>query len=194
MLLVDKDDNELHATFDNGELMDGKFVLGDKENEPELTTDSIQQSLKNLEFSNKQIETISDAVTAMGVGKASTLNINLDVEYDEDNAANNAIELPWFDMIRVNYKIDGGRYILGANANDDIIDKFAEKRTNTITALYNNIDLADQTKESTLSVNEIEFTTFSLDGDIDNRITIDSIELLRSSKNKNKGCLTEHIK
>ena len=194
MLLVDKDDNELHATFDNGELMDGKFVLGDKENEPELTTDSIQQSLKNLEFSNKQIETISDAVTAMGVGKASTLNINLDVEYDEDNAANNAIELPWFDMIRVNYKIDGRRYILGANTNGDIIDKFAEKRTNTITALNNNINLADQTKESTLSVNEIEFTTFGLDGDIDNRITIDSIELLRSSKYKNKGCLTEHIK
>jgi len=188
---IDKNDNELNFTFDLGEIEEKseKFVLGDKSTSPNLSKADLEDGLDALGMSAKNIEKVEDQVLGLGYAKSSYLEAILNVEYEEKEADASAIELPWFDMVRINYKIDAGRYIVTSNSVDENAEAHHTKRTNTVTSLYENISLFGLKEDETLSENNICFTGFSLDAEKDNRITIESIELVRSTAGKHQSDL-----
>lgn len=188
---IDKNDNELNFTFDLGEIEEKseKFVLGDKETAASLAKADLEDALEALEMSAKNIETVEDQVIGLGYAKRSSIGAVLNVEYKESEAVNSAIELPWFDMVRINYKIEAPRYIITSNAIEGKAEAHHTKRINTVTSLYENISLFGLKEDETLSENSISFMDFSLNAEKDNRITIESIELVRSTAGKHQNDL-----
>lgn len=188
--LVNKEGDELTIAIDGfiGE-NDEKLYLGDKETAPTTTKEALETMLHNFDFSNSKIADIEEEVLALDVCKYSTMELALNVEYEETAATSGAIELPWFDMVRVNYKIPASRYVVFGDQNDDKVSFSAHKRINTITPLYENISLFGLENEVTLSTNEISFTSFSIEAAKDNTIEIQSIELVRSTAGKHQNDL-----
>lgn len=188
---IDKDDNELNFTFDLGEIEEKseKFVLGDKDTAAALAKADLEDELVALGLSAKNIEKVEDQVLGLGYAKCSYLGAILNVEYKESEAANDAVELPWFDMVRINYKIEDPRYIVTSNTIEGKAEANHKKRINTITSLYENISLFGLKEDATMSENNISFKEFSLNAEKDNRITIESIELVRSTAGKHQNDL-----
>ena len=179
--LTNKEGDELAITIDGFIGDNEKLYLGNDETAPDTTKASLEENLAGMGFSNKTIETIENSVCALDVCKYSALEMALNVEYKEENAVSATIELPWFDMVRINYKIPAARYIISGKFNESTYRYSECKKTNTITSLYENISLFALEEDETLSVNCIEFIGFSLQAAKDNTIEIESIDLVRST-------------
>ena len=190
LTLINKDDVELTATIEGGLNDDEKLILGDDKAVAATTKSELETMLNGLDFAPKQVEEIEDYACALDLCKVSTLEIALNVEYKKDSAAQGAIELPWFDAIRVNYKIGGERLILKGNSTQDKKESSYTKRINTITPLFDNINLFGLKEDETLSENNIVFATFSKAAAKDNKVEIQSIDLIRTTagQHQNASC------
>lgn len=187
LTLIDKDDNELDVTF-NGEINDAdKLILGDDKTVAATTKLELESLLDGYELSPKQVEEVEGYVLARDLCKFSGMNIQLNVEYDKEEKAANAIEFPWFDAVRINYKISAPRLILQANGQEGKNEVSYNKRINNITSLYDNIALYALGENETMSHNSIDFISFSLEAEKDNTVEIQSIELIRTTANKHKN-------
>lgn len=178
--IVNNDGKKLTGSF-QGAIEEEKLILGDKEAAvtPKTTLESV---LATYGTEPKDVEKIEGMTVAMDVVKYSKMSLKLDVEYKEESAQQGAVKLPYFDAIRINYKIPASRLILTGNTAGDSKKSLAyEKRTNTVTSLHEKVDLFALDKEATSSSNLIDFYTFSLDAAKDNTIEIQSIELLRTT-------------
>lgn len=183
---VNKDGDELNLGISGFVGEDEKLYLGDKETAPATTKTELESYLSGLDFSNSTIEKIENEVIALDVCKYSTMQLALNVEYKESAATSGAIELPWFDMVRINYKIPAQRYVVSGLTYGDKNEYSSTKRINTLTSLYENVHLAELKENETLSQNTVNFTSFSLEAAKDNTIEIQSVELVRSTAGKHQ--------
>lgn len=187
LTLIDKDDNKLLATIE-GEINDEeKLILGDEKAVAATTKSELENYLDNLQLAPKQVEEVENYVLARDLCKFASFSIALNVEYDKEEKANTAVEYPWFDAVRINYKISGSRLIMTANEGDEDINVAYKKRVNNITSLYENVALFALKEEATMSENNVSFTSFSLEADKNNSVEIQSIDLIRTTANKHKN-------
>ena len=189
LTLIDKDDVTLTANIQGSSSDDEKLILGDKTEVAAMTKSELEESLAIYDFAPKQVEDFENQVCALDLCKGSTLSINLNVEYKKESAGVGAKELPWFDAIRVNYKIPGSRVILTANSVEGESVATYTKRINTVTPLYENINLFTLKDDATLSENHIDFMSFSLAAAKDNTVEIQSIDLIRTTAGQHKNSL-----
>lgn len=189
LTLVNKDDVKLTATIEGEINEEEKLILGDSKEVAATTKSELETTLDGYKLAPKQVEEVEGIVLAMDLCKLSTFNISLNVEYKKDSAASGAKELPWFNAVRVNYKIANPRFILTANASGEETEVSYKKRINTVTPLYENIDLSALKDDATLTENNISFVSFSIEADKDNTIEIQSIELIRTTMAKHQNDL-----
>lgn len=187
LTLIDKDDNKLTASFEGEINDDEKLILGDSKAVAATTKSELETTLDGYELSPKQVEEVENYVLARGLCKFASFSIALNVEYDKEEKANTAVEYPWFDAIRVNYKISAPRLIMTANKAEDEAKVSYRKRINNVTSLYENIALYALKEDETMSQNNIDFVSFSLEAEKDNTVEIQSIELIRTTVNKHKN-------
>lgn len=183
---VNKDGDELNLGISGFVGEDEKLYLGDKETAPATTKTELETYLSGLNFSNATIENIEKQVLALDVCKYSTMSLSVNVEYEEKEAASGSLELPWFDMVRINYKIPAARYVITSVTSDSKIVNSATKRINTVTSLYENIKLTSLEEKETLSTNVVGFAGFSIEAARDNTIEIQSIDFVRSTAGKHQ--------
>lgn len=162
------------------------LILGDDDEAGNMSKADLEEAALKMGMSAANVEKLENQVLGLGYAKASGMVLSLDVETDEDEAAKDAIELPYFDAIRVNYKIPASRVILTAdNYGDNNVCSYV-KRINTITSLYENLDLFDPAKNETISNNYFTFVSYSIGNDKDNTVEIESIELIKTVKGHEK--------
>lgn len=169
------DDNKPEALF-----------LGSDEGDATTTKTVLESTLASYKPANKDVEKIEDEVLALDVTKMSKMSIGLHVAYEEENKEQDAIEMPYFDAIRFNYKIAESRMIVTGNIGSEKQSCSYVKRSNTITELYENVSIFPVGKEETISENQVDLLSFSLKGGTNNKIEIKSVEFVRTN-NKHKG-------
>lgn len=188
--LANSEGVKLEATFEGSINEKEALILGDKKEAASQSKEDLRTMLQSYGTEPGDVESIESMTVALNVAKFSKMSLSLDVQYDEEKSAKTDLKLPYFDAIRVNYKIDGGRMIyVGKTDGSSQKDYSFTKRTNTVTSLYENISLFSLEKESTMSSNIIDFYSFSLEASKENDIEIQSIELVRTTtKNADKFC------
>ena len=179
--LVNSDDVKLSGTIEGSIDEKEALILGDTE-AAATSKATLETLLHTYNAEPKDIEKIEGMTVAMDLVKYSKLSLTLNVEYKEASASSGAIKLPYFDAIRVNYKIPGSRMtLIGKSDGDSKKSLSYQKRTNTVTSLYENEKLFELEKEATKTENIIDFYSFSLDASKDNTMEIQSIELVRTT-------------
>ena len=137
----------------------------------------------------KDILSFENSTVALGAAKGSFLGLTLNVEYDEDAATSAYTEVAYFDAIRINYVAPAERIILQTNSSENKHSVSYHKQIITGRTVSEDIKLTALEKDFTLSENNMSFGSFSVSNAKDNRVTIESIELLNTSKaNANKYC------
>lgn len=160
------------------------IYLGDKETDPALADTELQANMLALGLSNKNVSDIVEYATALNVAKVSNLYFDLSVDYAKTRPTGFK-EVEYFDAVRINYSIDGKRAIVTDNTEDDEHKASLTKRINTITNLYENVDLYKVEEDETLSQNRISFYTISQSAEKDNSVETLSIEFIRTGKANN---------
>ncbi len=185
---IDAEDFKLNLAFE-GSLKEEKAILGDKTEEAAFAKEDLENGLEHYGVSDKEIEAIVEYVIEDDLCKASYLNLQFNVEFNEEEATKSMKKLPWFDTVRINYKIPAERMIITLNGNEEQNIQSHAKRINTITSLHEDIALLPLEEDATLSENNIDFMTIAKAGEVDNTLEIQSIELLRmSNKHQNDYC------
>lgn len=181
----DKDeDYRLTATVDLGYQSEDEehIYLGDKETDPALTEAQLQASMQGLGLSNKNVADLVDYAVTLDAAKMSVMTFDLDVDYAKTRPTGFK-EVEYFDAVRINYHIEGKRAIVTDNVNDEEHSADYVKRINSVTNIYENINLFELDKEDeddTLSENRINFYTISEAAEKDNAVEILSIEFIRT--------------
>ena len=158
------------------------LTLGDNESASNISRAALESDLASKNFSARAIESIESEVLGLGYAKGSSLSFTINVEYDEDAVTSAFTEVAYFDTIRINYKAASSRLVIQANANDNKQTCSYDKKTFVSRTLSEDIKLLSPEEEMTLSENGITFTVFSIGNEKDNRVVIESIELLRTSR------------
>lgn len=174
------------ANLTEGKLdINKKAILGDATTEASLAAADFEAGLAGYDVKLKEVGQLEEYVMDPEdeLAKVSQLSLALWVQYDKDNIAylQNPIKVPYFNAIRFNYKISGERLITISNtssyAQEDEAPYFAyKKRINTITTLYDNVNLIEGT--DTVLNNDIVFSSYSKLGVKDNTVEIVSIEFI----------------
>lgn len=154
--------------------------IGAKE---ETTTNlaGFKSALTNLELNNSQISSIWNQVNALDEAALTMGGFELGLALAE--AGSYTIEADYFDYVRVNYAVQANDYVFFASvdANDDIIEEVDHKALKVGT-LYEDIKVA--TKKA--AAEDIVIGISGLNGSIDTRMNIKSIEFVRKDASKAK--------
>lgn len=190
--LADSDEITLSSSFAGSLKLDDEnkieaLYLGSDEGDPTTTKTVLETTLASYKTPNADVEKIEKEVLALDVTKMSAMSLSLNVAYEEENKAQGAIEVPYFDAVRFNYKITESRLIYTADIGSGTKASCSyAKRSNTVSELYENVSLFEIGKDETVSQNQIDFLSFSLKGGNNNKIEIKSVEFVRTN-NKHKG-------
>lgn len=173
----------LYAQVDLGSLSEnGKtFYLGEAEEEANMAKSDFEALVEDLNLGESTVAKIEEEIlNEDALCKVSLLSLPLTVEHDEDEAAFSASVVPWFDAIRVNYKLPGSRMILSSNVGATSAKTTYFKEANTSKMLREDIKIFNPAKNETSSENTIIFSSAALKGKADNTVIIDSIELIKT--------------
>ena len=166
-----------------------KLTLGNNESASNISKEDLELDLTNSGMEAKDILSFENSTVALGAAKGSFLGLTLNVEYDEDAATSAYTEVAYFDAIRINYVAPAERIILQTNSSENKHSASFHKQIITGRTVSEDIKLTALEKNFTLSENNMSFGSFSVSNAKDNRVTIESIELLNTSKaNSNKHC------
>lgn len=158
------------------------LTLGDKESSSNISRSELESDLASKNFSARAIENIESEVLGLGYAKGSSLSFTINVESDEDAVTSAYTEVAYFDAIRINYKADSSRLVVQSNANESKQTCSYDKKNFVSKTLSEDIKLLSPEEDMTLSENGITFTVFSIGNEKDNRVVIESIQLLRTSR------------
>ena len=173
----------IHGEVTEGALSEnGKtLTLGEAEEDAAMTKEEFETMVGELNIGESSIAYLEEQVLNEDeLCKVSTLTIPLLVEKDGDAAPLNAMVVPWFDAIRVNYRLPGQRMILSANVGVEKVNTKYAKEVNVTKAQREDINIFGTTAVETLSDNTLIFATASLGGAADNTVTIESIDLIKT--------------
>jgi len=161
------------------------LTLGD-ESTASLTKTALETDLKtNLKMSNAKVESIEGDVLALDLGKVSTLQSYFSIDWvveENEEPGVGQVKVGYFDTVRINYKLSGSRYLISSCSDDeaslDSVSYEAEKEINTVTSDWRDISLLEYDETLGNLASWISLRDYSLDGANDNKMEIESIELV----------------
>jgi len=165
------------------------LTLGD-ETTAALAKADLESDLKgSLGMSNAKVASIESQVLSLDLGKVSTLfsafTVDWAIEENEEPGVGE-YKVAYFDSVRVNYKLSGSRYLISSVSDDEAsaasISYEADKEINTITSDWRDISLLAYDEEIGIIPSYIALRDYSLSGADDNRMVIESIELVCKTK------------
>ena len=183
----------LYETSAFGVVSDGlmgeeKFVLGAEESAISMGKNDFISYAQELEFKNSIITNAWDRVNFEDVAYYSRLQIQMTIDNvitDAKDDDSTLLKLPYFDVVRINFNQDVAHYMIGAtvdpNAEEEAVKSKSAGVEKSLLNAHMDLSVIQPTKKVANPSMSLEMESYGLSGERDTRLTIDSIEFVKTS-------------